>query len=189
MFLLVWVDNCFLFLSTTLSILLLFCSFNYLFASYHNFNIISRVGCRSQHILNNFKIFVYVVFPIIFLWLKSECSIKTDSVHFIEPDNMFLVHVCRVRMHYGHPDVFDRIFHITRGGISKASRGINLSEDIFAGSLNFEYFKFSARRLLSRVSVYHILFNILQFFSVKLYLSLRSYSSHNCIIPIVFDST
>ncbi|KAE8670869.1 Callose synthase 3 [Hibiscus syriacus] len=30
-------------------------------------------------------------------------------------------------------DVFDRIFHITRGGISKGSRGINLSEDIFAG--------------------------------------------------------
>lgn len=41
----------------------------------------------------------------------------------------------RVRFHYGHPDVFDRIFHITRGGISKASRGINLSEDIFAGSI------------------------------------------------------
>lgn len=36
-------------------------------------------------------------------------------------------------MHYGHPDVFDRIFHITRGGISKASRVINISEDIFAG--------------------------------------------------------
>lgn len=40
----------------------------------------------------------------------------------------------RVRMHYGHPDVFDRIFHISRGGISKASRVINLSEDIFAGA-------------------------------------------------------
>ncbi|KAH9624615.1 hypothetical protein KSS87_010318 [Heliosperma pusillum] len=39
----------------------------------------------------------------------------------------------RVRMHYGHPDVFDRIFHITRGGISKSSRVINISEDIFAG--------------------------------------------------------
>ncbi|EEC80135.1 hypothetical protein OsI_21922 [Oryza sativa Indica Group] len=39
----------------------------------------------------------------------------------------------KVRFHYGHPDVFDRIFHITRGGISKASCGINLSEDIFAG--------------------------------------------------------
>ncbi|KAJ6971354.1 callose synthase 10 isoform X1 [Populus alba x Populus x berolinensis] len=38
-----------------------------------------------------------------------------------------------VRMHYGHPDVFDRVFHITRGGISKASRVINISEDIFAG--------------------------------------------------------
>ncbi len=36
-------------------------------------------------------------------------------------------------MHYGHPDVFDRIFHITRGGISKASRVINISEDIYAG--------------------------------------------------------
>lgn len=41
----------------------------------------------------------------------------------------------RVRFHYGHPDVFDRLFHITRGGISKASAGINLSEDIFAGSI------------------------------------------------------
>ncbi|XP_062083872.1 callose synthase 9 [Humulus lupulus] len=39
----------------------------------------------------------------------------------------------KVRMHYGHPDVFDRVFHITRGGISKASRVINISEDIFAG--------------------------------------------------------
>ena len=39
----------------------------------------------------------------------------------------------RVRFHYGHPDVFDRIFHITRGGISKASKTINLSEDVFAG--------------------------------------------------------
>lgn len=41
--------------------------------------------------------------------------------------------ILRARMHYGHPDVFDRVFHITRGGISKASRVINISEDIFAG--------------------------------------------------------
>ena len=39
-------------------------------------------------------------------------------------------------MHYGHPDVFDRVFHITRGGISKASRVINISEDIFAGKVD-----------------------------------------------------
>jgi hypothetical protein len=49
----------------------------------------------------------------------------------------------RVRMHYGHPDVFDRIFHITRGGISKASRVINISEDIYAGRcVLFFTFKF-----------------------------------------------
>lgn len=41
----------------------------------------------------------------------------------------------RVRFHYGHPDVFDRLFHLTRGGVSKASKVINLSEDIFAGIL------------------------------------------------------
>ncbi|KAH7287599.1 hypothetical protein KP509_32G064600 [Ceratopteris richardii] len=44
-----------------------------------------------------------------------------------------LANPLKVRFHYGHPDVFDRLFHLTRGGISKASRTINLSEDIFAG--------------------------------------------------------
>lgn len=39
----------------------------------------------------------------------------------------------KVRMHYGHPDVFDRLWFLTRGGISKASKVINISEDIFAG--------------------------------------------------------
>jgi hypothetical protein len=39
----------------------------------------------------------------------------------------------RVRQHYGHPDLFDKMFVITEGGMSKASRGINLSEDVFAG--------------------------------------------------------
>ena len=39
----------------------------------------------------------------------------------------------QVRLHYGHPDVFDKIFSMTRGGVSKASKGINLSEDIYAG--------------------------------------------------------
>ena len=39
----------------------------------------------------------------------------------------------KTRLHYGHPDVFDKLFFLSRGGISKASKGINLSEDIFAG--------------------------------------------------------
>lgn len=42
----------------------------------------------------------------------------------------------RIRLHYGHPDIFDKLFFITRGGISKSSKGINLSEDIFAGYNN-----------------------------------------------------
>lgn len=44
-----------------------------------------------------------------------------------------LILMYRVRFHYGHPDLFDRIFHITQGGISKASKTINLSEDVFSG--------------------------------------------------------
>eukprot|EP00899_Mesostigma_viride_P004611 jgi/Mesvir1/14150/Mv21726-RA.2 len=39
----------------------------------------------------------------------------------------------RVRMHYGHPDIFDRVWTVTRGGVSKASHSINLSEDIYGG--------------------------------------------------------
>jgi len=37
------------------------------------------------------------------------------------------------RMHYGHPDCLDKIFFMTRGGMSKASKMIHVSEDIFAG--------------------------------------------------------
>lgn len=38
-----------------------------------------------------------------------------------------------VRMHYGHPDFFDTFWIHSRGGPSKASPRINLSEDVFAG--------------------------------------------------------
>mmetsp|Transcript_74945 Transcript_74945/g.189461 ORF Transcript_74945/g.189461 Transcript_74945/m.189461 type:complete len:1880 (+) Transcript_74945:44-5683(+) len=37
------------------------------------------------------------------------------------------------RMHYGHPDMMNKIFMIQQGGISKATKTVNLSEDIFAG--------------------------------------------------------
>ena len=39
----------------------------------------------------------------------------------------------RIGIHYGHPVVFDKLFFITRGGTSKTSKGINISEDIFTG--------------------------------------------------------
>ncbi|XP_025650299.1 callose synthase 3-like isoform X3 [Arachis hypogaea] len=45
----------------------------------------------------------------------------------------FLANPLKVRFHYGHSDVFDRLFHLTRGGVSKASKVVNLSEGIFAG--------------------------------------------------------
>ncbi|KAJ6809888.1 callose synthase 3-like [Iris pallida] len=52
---------------------------------------------------------------------------------FVTICQRLLANPLRVRFHYGHPDVFDRLFHLTRGGVSKASKIINLSEDIFAG--------------------------------------------------------
>lgn len=61
-------------------------------------------------------------------WFMSN-----QETSFVTIGQRVLDEPLKVRFHYGHPDVFDRIFHITRGGISKASAGINLSEDIFAG--------------------------------------------------------
>ncbi|OMP03422.1 Glycosyl transferase, family 48 [Corchorus olitorius] len=63
--------------------------------------------------------------------LASFMSNQESS--FVTLGQRVLANPLKVRMHYGHPDVFDRVFHITRGGISKASRIINISEDIYAG--------------------------------------------------------
>ncbi|CAN1777271.1 Callose synthase 10 [Linum perenne] len=61
-------------------------------------------------------------------WFMSN-----QETSFVTLGQRVLAKPLKVRMHYGHPDVFDRIFHITRGGVSKASRVINISEDIYAG--------------------------------------------------------
>ncbi|WZZ49830.1 hypothetical protein YC2023_049937 [Brassica napus] len=53
---------------------------------------------------------------------------------FVTIGQRVLASPLKVRFHYGHPDVFDRLFHLTRGGVCKASKVINLSEDIFAGT-------------------------------------------------------
>lgn len=37
------------------------------------------------------------------------------------------------RQYYGHPDIMEKLMMISQGGVSKATRGLNLSEDIFAG--------------------------------------------------------
>ncbi|KAF7112669.1 hypothetical protein RHSIM_RhsimUnG0205500 [Rhododendron simsii] len=56
-----------------------------------------------------------------------------QETSFVTIGQRLLANPLRVRFHYGHPDFFDRVFHLTRGGISKASKTINLSEDVFAG--------------------------------------------------------
>lgn len=38
-----------------------------------------------------------------------------------------------VRFHYGHPDLWNKLFVMTRGGVSKATRSFHISEDVFAG--------------------------------------------------------
>ena len=85
------------------------------------------------------------LFSAIVFWVSIECSI------------LFF----RVRFHYGHPDIFDRIFHITRGGISKASKIINLSEDIFSGNLQ------SAK--YSNWKSYSLVVNCVTLFRVQFY--------------------
>ncbi|KAI3697348.1 hypothetical protein L6452_30307 [Arctium lappa] len=61
-------------------------------------------------------------------WFMSN-----QETSFVTIGQRLLANPLKVRFHYGHPDVFERLFHLTRGGVSKASRIINLSEDIFAG--------------------------------------------------------
>jgi callose synthase len=59
-----------------------------------------------------------------------------QETSFVTLGQRTLARPLRMRLHYGHPDVFNKLFFMTRGGISKASKGINLSEDIFAGYNN-----------------------------------------------------
>ncbi|KAI3728660.1 hypothetical protein L6452_17299 [Arctium lappa] len=58
---------------------------------------------------------------------------SAQETSFVTLGQRVLANPLKIRLHYGHPDVFDRFWFLTRGGISKASRLINLSEDIFAG--------------------------------------------------------
>ncbi|KAF8043306.1 hypothetical protein BT93_A1599 [Corymbia citriodora subsp. variegata] len=58
---------------------------------------------------------------------------SAQEMTFVTLGQRILANPLKVRMHYGHPDVFDRFWFLSRGGISKASRVINISEDIFAG--------------------------------------------------------
>ena len=41
------------------------------------------------------------------------------------------------KFHYGHPDFLNSLFMNTRGGVSKAQKGLHLNEDIYAGIMVF----------------------------------------------------
>lgn len=56
-----------------------------------------------------------------------------QELSFVTLGQRVLSSPLHIRQHYGHPDLFDKMFVMTEGGMSKASRGINLSEDVFAG--------------------------------------------------------
>ncbi|KAL0922120.1 hypothetical protein M5K25_006082 [Dendrobium thyrsiflorum] len=58
---------------------------------------------------------------------------SNQEISFVIIGQKVLATPLKVCFQYRHPNVFDRIFHIIKGDISKASRGINLSEDIFVG--------------------------------------------------------
>lgn len=83
-----------------------------------------------------------VLFQAVISWILHHSNANMSFTFHLSRSKRFYWHevshllwtLCRrVRFHYGHPDVFDRLFHLTRGGVSKASKVINLSEDIFAG--------------------------------------------------------
>ncbi|KAL7748483.1 1,3-beta-D-glucan synthase [Sorochytrium milnesiophthora] len=66
------------------------------------------------------------------------------------------------RLHYGHPDFLNFVFMATRGGVSKAQKGLHLNEDIYAGMNAFmrggrikhtEYFQCGKGRDLGFTSV------------------------------------
>ncbi|KAL1060385.1 hypothetical protein V6Z11_1Z102600 [Gossypium hirsutum] len=58
---------------------------------------------------------------------------SAQETSFVTLFQRLFANLLKIRMHYGHPDVFDRFWFMTRGGLSKASKVINISEDIFAG--------------------------------------------------------
>lgn len=58
---------------------------------------------------------------------------SAQETSFVTLGQRVLAKPLKIRLHYGHPDVFDRIWFLSRGGVSKASKVINISEDIFAG--------------------------------------------------------
>ncbi|BFG27772.1 hypothetical protein CerSpe_140460 [Prunus speciosa] len=97
---------------------------------------------KMRNLLEEFKNFYGIRRPTILgvrenIFTGSVSSLawfmSAQEMSFVTLNQRVLANPLKVRMHYGHPDVFDRFWFLPRGGISKASKVINISEDIFAG--------------------------------------------------------
>merc|ERR1711871_1415025 len=57
----------------------------------------------------------------------------SNEIVFGSTVQRFLTWPLMVRLHYGHPDVWDKVWSLSCGGVAKASRTLHVSEDIFGG--------------------------------------------------------
>ena len=89
------------------------------FNAYHGIRRPTIVGVRE-------KIFTESVSSL-------ACFKSAQETSFVTLGQRVLANPLKVRMHYGHSDVFDRFWFLSRGGVSKPSRVINISEGTFAG--------------------------------------------------------
>ncbi|MBA0667543.1 hypothetical protein Goklo_000614, partial [Gossypium klotzschianum] len=55
---------------------------------------------------------------------------SAQETSFVTLGQRVLANPLKIRMHYGHPDIFDRFWFLTRGGISKASRVVGKGRDV-----------------------------------------------------------
>nr|KJB77266.1 hypothetical protein B456_012G128700 [Gossypium raimondii] len=58
---------------------------------------------------------------------------SAQETSFVTLGQRVLENPLKIRIHYGHPYIFNRFWFLTRRGISKVSRVVNISEDIFTG--------------------------------------------------------
>merc|ERR1740127_314286 len=61
--------------------------------------------------------------------------------------------VLGARMHYGHPDIMNKQYMMQQGGVSKATKTLNLSEDIFAG---MDFTLRGEERLIHHCEYFHL---------------------------------
>ncbi|MBA0666587.1 hypothetical protein Goklo_002984 [Gossypium klotzschianum] len=101
-----------------------------------------EVALKMRNLLEEYKHYYGIQKPTILgvrehIFTGSVSSLawfmSARETSFVTLGQRVLANPLKIRMYYGHPDVFNRFCFLTRGGISKVSRVVNISEDIFAG--------------------------------------------------------